>query len=201
MKSTLKTLATLLVAATFAFAGCEKEDNINPIVPDAPEEETPVNIYDGTSWMAHIENTYYYEGFLRMDIDYSLSLDFLDSVKGELFHDVYINVPDYPTASQSFNETEEFAYTFSNDSVVLNCQYFDEESGDTVDYAYVLVYDTVAKTLTLDFNDPDMEAMVGTTTVVFTQVDTSAKSVRPRTTTGKTNWRKFIGKVAQALEN
>ena len=200
MKSTLKTLATLVVAATFAFAGCEK-DNIAPIVPDTPEDETPVNIYAGTSWTAHLENTYYYEGFLRMDIDYSLSLDFLDSVKGELFHDVYINVPDYPTASQSFNETEEFTYTFSNDSVVLNCQYFDAESGDTVDYAYVLVYDTVAKTLTLDFDDPEMAEMVGTTMVVFTQVEGSAKSVRPRATTGKTSWRKFIGKVAQALEN
>ena len=200
MKSTLKTLATLLVAATFAFAGCEK-DNITPIVPDTPDEETPVNIYAGTSWTAHLEHTYYYEGFLPMDIDYSLSLDFLDTVKGELFHDVYIDVPDYPAASQSFNETEEFVYTFSDDSVVLNCQYYDAESGDTVDYSYVLVYDTVAKTLTLDFGDPEMAEMIGTTMVVFTQEETSAKSVRPRTTTGKTNWRKFIGKIAQALEN
>ena len=200
MKSTLKTLATLVVAATFAFAGCEK-DNITPIVPDTPDEETPVNIYAGTSWTAHLENTYYYEGFLRMDIDYRLSLDFLDSVRGELFHDINIDVPDYPAASQNQNMTEEFTYTFGKDSVVLYLTYVDDETGDTIDYNYVLPYDKEANTLTLVYNDPDMAEICGTDTVVFTQVETPAKSVRPRTTTGKTNWRKFIGKVAQALEN
>ena len=203
MKTTLKTLAIVTVAASLAFAGCKKE-KVEPVTPETPEVETPENIYEGTSWIAHTENTYYYEGMLQMDVTYDLSLDFLDSVSGELFHDLVINVPDYPSASQNQNMTEAFTYTFSNDSVILKCQYYDDELGDTAYYSYELVYDTVAKTLTLDFDDPDMEEIMGTSVVVFTQVPVeSAKTIIPgaKSAKGKTSWGNIVGKIARALKN
>lgn len=201
MKTTLKTLAIVTVAASLAFAGCKKE-KVEPVNPEAPEVETPENIYEGTSWIAHMENTYYYEGMLQMDVTYDLSLDFLDSVSGELFHDLVINVPDYPSASQNRNKTEAFTYTFSNDSVILKCQYYDDELGDTAYYSYELVYDTVAKTLTLDFDDPDMEEIMGTSVVVFTQVPVEpAKAIIPsaKTAKGKVSWRNILGRIARAI--
>lgn len=201
MKTTLKTLAIVTVAASLAFAGCKKE-KIEPLTPVTPEVETPENIYVGTAWTAHLENTYYYQGMLPMNITYDLSLDFLDSVSGELFHDVLIDVPDFPSASQSTSMTEEFIYSFSNDSVVLNCRYIDEDTGDTLDYSYLLVYDSVDKTLTLDFGDPDMEDMMGTSEVVFTQVSIEpTKAIIPgaKTAKGKVSWRNILGRIARAI--
>ena len=151
-----------------------------------------------------MENTYYYQGMLPMNVTYDLSLDFLDSVSGELFHDLVINVPDYPAASQNQNMTEAFTYTFSNDSVILKCHYYDDELGDTAYYSYELVYDTVAKTLTLDLDDPDMEEIMGTSVVVFTQVPVEpAKALIPgaKTAKGKMNWGNIVGRIARALKN
>ena len=202
MKTTRKTLAIVMVVASLAFTGCKKE-KIEPITPETPEVETPVNIYAGTSWIAHMENTYYYQGMLPMNVTYDLSLDFLDSVSGELFHDLVINVPDYPAASQNQNMTEAFTYTFSNDSVILKCHYYDDELGDTAYYSYELVYDTVAKTLTLDFDDPDMEEIMGNTVVVFTQVPVEpAKALIPgaKTAKGKMSWGNIVGRIARALK-
>lgn len=191
-----------MVVASLAFTGCKKE-KIEPITPETPEVETPVNIYAGTSWIAHMENTYYYQGMLPMNVTYDLSLDFLDSVSGELFHDLVINVPDYPAASQNQNMTEAFTYTFSNDSVILKCHYYDDELGDTAYYSYQLVYDTVSKTLTLDFDDPDMEEIMGNTVVVFTQVPVEpAKALIPgaKTAKGKMSWGNIVGRIARALK-
>ena len=200
MKTTLKTLATLVVAATFAFAGCEKEDNIMPIVPDTPEDDTVENIFVGTSWTGRMENTYYYEG-IQMDITYDLYLDFLDSTNAELFHDMYVYVPAYPAASQTQNMTETFTYTFTKDSVFLNGSYIEDETGDTLYYSYPLVYDEEANTLTLDFDDPDMLEMMGTTVVVLSPVEVSEKTTipRPQTNNGKTSWKSVVGKIAHAI--
>ena len=204
MKATIKTLATLLVAATFAFAGCEKEDNVTPIVPDTPEEETPENIYVGTSWSARLENNYtmQQQGFdIDMELTYDIYLDFLDSTHAELFHDLYVYVPAYPAASQSDNMTEELTYSFSHDSVFFNATYVDEESGEAYEYGYVAIYDTVAKTLTMDYDDPEMEEMMGTSIIVFNLVEDPAKTIvpRPQSNTGKTNWQKVVSKIAQAI--
>ena len=200
MKTSKKILATLVVAATFAFAGCEKEDNIMPIVPDTPDDDTVENIFVGTSWTGRMENTYYYEG-IQMDITYDLYLDFLDSTNAELFHDMYVYVPAYPAASQTQNMTETFTYTFTKDSVLLNGSYIDDETDDTLYYSYPLVYDKEANTLTIDFDDPDMLEMMGTTVVVLSPVENPAKTTipRPQTNNGKTSWKSVVGKIAHAL--
>ena len=204
MKSTIKPLATLFVAATFAFAGCEKEDNVTPITPDTPEEETPENIYVGTSWAAHLENdfTMQQQGMnIDMEITYDLYLDFLDSTHAELFQDLFVYFPTYPDASQSENYTEEFIYTFSEDTVVLHGTYVDEETGDTIAYTFELPYDKEAKTLTIDFEDPDMAEIMGTSVVVLNLVENSDKTIvpRPQSNTGKTNWQKVMSKIAHTI--
>ncbi|MBQ9865194.1 MAG: hypothetical protein IJM33_07655 [Bacteroidales bacterium] len=204
MNSSLRTLATFVVAATLAFAGCEKEDNITPNIPDTPEEETPENIYVGTSWSAHLENNYTLQeqGYnIEMELTYDIYLDFLDSTHAELFHDLYVYVPAFPSASQSDNMTEELTYSFSHDSVFFNATYVDEESGETLEYGYVAIYDSVAKTLTMDYDDPDMEEMMGTSIIVFNLVEDSSKTIvpRPQANTGKNGWQKVVNKIAQAI--
>ena len=205
MKATFKTLATLVVAATLTFAGCTKE-KIHPIVPDTPGEEPIENIFVGTSWTAHLENTYYQvqQGMnIQMDITYDLSLDFLDSTNAELFHDLYVYVPVYPAASQSQNMTETFTYTFSKDSVFLHGTYISDETGDTLEYSYPLFYDKEANTLTLDFDDPDMDEVLGTSIVVFSKSEDAAKTIIPASSSskGKVNWHTLVGKIARALNN
>ena len=199
MNSSLRTLATFVVAATLAFAGCEKEDNITPNIPDTPEEETPENIYVGTSWSAHLENNYTLQeqGYnIEMELTYDIYLDFLDSTHAELFHDLYVYVPAFPSASQSDNMTEELTYSFSHDSVFFNATYVDEESGETLEYGYVAIYDSVAKTLTMDYDDPDMEEMMGTSIIVFNLVEDSSKTIvpRPQANTGKNAGRRLSTK-------
>lgn len=203
MKTSKKIFATLVVAATFAFAGCEK-DNITPITPDIPDDHTVENIFVGTSWTGRLENTYYYQEqgmSIQMDISYDLYLDFLDSANAELFHDLYIYVPAYPAASQSENFTDAFTYTFTEDSVYLNGTYVDSETGDTVDYSYPLVYDKEANTLTIDFDDPDMLEIMGATEMVLSPVENPAKTTipRPQDNNGKTSWKSVVGKIARAI--
>ena len=206
MKATFRTLATLVVAATLSFAGCTKE-KIHPIFPDTPEEEPIKNVFVGTSWTAHLENTYYQmqQGMnIQMDITYDLSLDFLDSTNAELFHDMYVYVPIYPAASQSQNMTEVFTYTFSKDSVFLNGTYIDGETDETFEYSYSLFFDKEANTLTMDFDDPDMEEVMGSSVVVFTQVPIEpTKAIIPsaKTAKGKMSWGNIVGRIARALKN
>ena len=203
MKTSKKIFATLVVAATFAFAGCEK-DNITPIVPDTPDDDTVENIFVGTSWTGRLENTYYYQEqgmSIQMDITYDFALDFLDSTNAELFHDMYVYVPDYPFASQNQTMTETFTYTYDGDSLYLNGTFLDDETGDTVVYSHTLAYDKEANTLTLVYDDPEMLEIMGTTTMVFTQVEDSAKTTipRPQTNNGKTSWKSVVGKIAHAI--
>ena len=73
MNATIRTLATLAVAATLAMAGCKKDDvsPITPNIPDNPGEEPIENIYVGTTWEAHLENQFFYQG-IEEDVTYDL---------------------------------------------------------------------------------------------------------------------------------
>lgn len=196
MKRTLMTLATVAVAATLVMTGCKKDD---PITPETPEEETLENVFAGTSWVSHMENSIVEQG-IQMNISYDVSLDFLDTVNGEIFQDIYLEVPAFPAASQSMNETDAFTYTFTEDSVFLCSTYVDAQAGDTVVDSMGMAYDKEAKTLTLDFNDADMERFMGTTSVVFTLRE-SVKTIHPHPVSdaGKSSWHKLVEKVLETL--
>ena len=190
----IKPIAILLVAATVAFAGCTEKDEITPITPDmpvtpdTPEEDTVENILNGTSWTCHLENSTYMQG-IRMNITYDVFLDFNDSVNGELFHDIYYEIPAYPQYSQGSKYTDSFNYTYYGDSCVLTCSYIDIETGDTSAYGYTLTYDKEAGTLTLDFDNADMLDMMGTDIVVFHPLSYAAKKHGDgRLSEGKIAW-------------
>lgn len=202
MKKTLKTWAAFALVAPLLFAGCKKEK----IEPVTPEEETVENIFANTSWTAQLENTYYYrEGGanLRMDLTMDISLDFLDSVNAELFQDLYVYVPDYPSASQSANMTSTLTYTYDGgDSVMLYGSYVDEETGDTLDYSYRLDYNKDAQTLTLDFGDEDMVEMMGTSVVTFTKSEDTTEEVAKSGAAFReegVRWNKLVGRIARAI--
>lgn len=195
MKLSLRTFATLIVAATLAMVACKPEK----ITPDTPEEEKPVNIYAGTTWEAHLQNNYTYQG-IQMNVTYDLTLDFFDTVKGELFTDAYVYVPASPSSSQSINWTEPFSYTFADDSVVMTCWWFNPDINDTSYYHYVGYYDTVANTLTIDLDDPDMEETMGTCVVTLTKVENPTKAAVLRPATGKFGLQNLIRKAVKALE-
>lgn len=186
MKTSIKILATMLVAATFAFASCTEKEDVKPTGNERPVNDTtghenppveePVeNILDGTAWVCHMEHTYYYDN-IRMDISYDASLDFIDSLNGELFHEFDVVVPIYPAANQHEDMTEEFTYKYYGDSCVLTMPYVDDETGETGYYTYTLIYDKDANTLTLCMDDEDMSAIMGTDIMVFTPRDIPAKS-------------------------
>jgi len=204
MKNNFRILATLFVAATLVFAGCKKDD-VNPITPDNPDNpgDDPIeNIYIGTSWESHLESQFTYQGILE-EITYDLTLDFLDSVNAEIFHDLYVYLPDFPSYSQSDNYTESFTYAFLADTVVLYGSFIDDETGDTVDYKYEMSHDKVANTLTMVLDDADMRDIMGTDTVVFTpRATTTAKNsiLGNGTLNGRNRWQKLMDKIASAIE-
>ncbi|MDO4218307.1 MAG: hypothetical protein Q4D03_09150 [Bacteroidales bacterium] len=187
MKKTLKILATLVLASALSLYGCDPED------PITPEEETLENVFAGTSWVCHLENTIVQQG-IQMNIDYDVSLDFLDTVNVEMFQEVYIDVPAYPSASQSNNQTDAFTYSFTKDSVFLH-------SIDTsIDETDALAYDKEANTLTIDFNDAEMESIMGTSTVVFTPRQmNSTKISHSRTTDSTLGWKPLVRNVLQTI--
>lgn len=194
MKSTLKALATLFVAATLTLVACKPEK----IEPETPGDEKPVNIYAGTTWEAHLQNDYTYQNIL-MNVSYDLTLDFLDTVNGELFTDIYLYIPQMPSQSQSTNYTEPFRYTFAGDSIVMTCAWFNPDINDSSYYHYVGYYDTAACTITIDLEEPEMEEIMGTCVVTLTKVENPAKAATLRPTSSKACWKDLLKKIAQAL--
>ena len=98
-------------------------------------------------------------------------LDFTELTKGELFMDINITVPaipDYPPQHQS--ETEEFSYTFDGSNLLLTQSYTNEQTGQTTSYDIKTVYDKQAETITVDFDDDEMAAIMGTDIIVFTRI-------------------------------
>lgn len=173
MKKKFKKLVLVAMVASLAFVGCEK-NNIHPVVPGTTDGESVKNHFAGTSWVSHLENSLNSEGIM-LDLAYDVQLDFVDSVNAEMLQTATISIPAFPEATQSEHDSVSFVYTFTEDSVYLHGFYV--EDSDTVKVIYGLGYDKEEKTLTLDFADPDMEEIMGTTVVVFVPRDRSdAKS-------------------------
>lgn len=168
MKKTLKMMALLFVAATMTLTGCEKDpqtDNGGNGGNGGNGTNTG-NILARTTWESNIEDTIEYSG-VQMELTFNATLDFFDEKNGELFQDIYLYVPIMPSASQSMNDTEPFTYVFAGDSCVMNFEYYDEDEGDTLNYSLTAKYNRSDESLTLDFNEPEMEQIIGTDKIVF----------------------------------
>ncbi len=189
-----------LVGAALAMTGCKKEDPTPANTDNPGGEETVENVFSGTSWVCHLENSLVQQG-IQMNIYYDASLDFLDDVNAEIFQDLYIEVPAYPAASQSINQTDAFTYTFTPDSLFLLATYVDETTGDTIEEVTGAVYDKEAQTITMDFDDADMEQVMGTSVVVFTPRQGSAKcrSTATETRAVESVWQRLTEKARETL--
>ncbi len=157
-----------LVAAAVTLSGCKDDE---PTLPEQPPQQ-PQNSSElvGTTWEANLENDFAYQG-VTMHIDLLSMLDFTELTKGELFMDINITVPaipGYPPQHQS--ETEEFSYTFDGSNLLLTQSYTNEQTGQTTSYDIKTVYDKQAETITVDFDDDEMAAIMGTDIIVFTRI-------------------------------
>ena len=168
MKHAKKLLAMFLVAAAVTLSGCKDDEPTQPEQP--PQQQQNSSELVGTTWEANLENDFTYQG-VTMHIDLLAMLDFTELTKCELFMDLNLTVPaipSYPPQHQS--ETEEFSYTFDGSNLLLTQSYTNEQTGQTETYSYNAVYDSNAETITLDFDDDEMVAMMGTDIIVFTRI-------------------------------
>ena len=199
MKKAALIIASMLFVAAMALTSCtEKEE----IVPDTPDDTTtpvvpPENNYlVGTSWTCHVEGdyTYNYQGVdIYMQITDDASLDFLDETHGELFQDLYVYFPAYPSMSQSETDTEPFTYEINGYDITLNASYYDEEEEDTIHYSYPATYDPTANTITVDMTGTGMDEVIGTNLMVFTPREDATKAPRAKAAKNdRPDWRGLL---------
>lgn len=99
------------------------------------------------------------------------ALDFMDSINGELFYELFVEVPMIPSANQEFNETMYFSYIVNGNIISITYQYEDPETHEVATETSDLVYNPENETITYDMgDDPEMEAIMGTNVMVFTKV-------------------------------
>lgn len=211
----------MLFVASMALTSCTEKEEIKPETntptdtttpPDNPPDTIPTppdtipepptgNYLVGTSWTSHVEGnyTYNYGGMdIYMEVTDDASLDFLDETSGELFQDLYIYFPAFPSRSQSQTNTEEFTYTIDGYNIALNVDYYDEEEQDTIHYSYPATYDPIANTLTVDMTGTGMDEIIGTNLMVFTPREDVAKA--PRAKVGKKSrldWRSLLHRIVK----
>lgn len=168
MKHAKKLLAMFLVAATVTLSGCKDDE---PTQPEQPPQQPQGNVeLAGSSWESNLESDYTYQG-VTMHVDLLSMLDFTDQTNGEIFMDLTVTVPAIPSYPPQQNSmTEPFTYTVDGVNIVMTGTYVDEETGETETYNYTAVYDANAETITLDLDDEEMTAIIGTDIIVFTRV-------------------------------
>ena len=173
MKKSIKFFAMLLMATvlTFSLNSC-KDEPVEPTqqqqgneTPDTPE---PQNNFNGTSWFSTLNTSTTYQG-VQMNISLDADLDFIDGSTGELYMNVYVELPLMPSMNQELDESQTFTYTVNGNIISITYQYEDQETGETTTYTDDLVYDPASETITYDMNDADMESLLGTDVIVFSK--------------------------------
>lgn len=181
MKKSVKFFAFIVMAAALAFSFTSCEDD--PVLPDDQTQqgenpgtdpdtdtENDENIFANTSWVSSLESSFSYQG-IPMHIIMDGALDFMDSINGELFYELFVEVPMIPSANQEFNETMYFSYIVNGNIISITYQYEDPETHEVATETSDLVYDPENETITYDMgDDPEMEAIMGTNVMVFTKV-------------------------------
>ena len=165
MKLFYRLIPAIIITMSFAFAACEDD----PVTPVTPDEETIENILAYSDWECVKNNSITYMG-IQMDIETIISLNFIDSVSGEMFTDIYIEVPAAPSASQNESQTESFTYKFTGDKCKLHVSYFDTENDVVREYDAEMTYKSNTDQLVYVMNDPEMTFMTGSQTAVFERI-------------------------------
>jgi len=208
MKKVALVFASVLFVTSMALTSCTEKEEVKPDNPTPADTTTPDNPPDtipqpptgnylmGTSWTSHVEGnyTYNYGGMdIYMEITDDASLDFLDETHGELFQDLYVYFPAYPSMSQSETDTEPFTYEINGNDITLNASYYDEEEEDTIHYSYPATYDPVANTITVDMTGTGMDEVIGTNLMVFTPREDATKAPRAKAAkNGRPDWRGLL---------
>lgn len=174
MKKTLRLLAMLMIvsALTFSFSSCE-DDPVEPANNEqqgggshgGEEPDDEDNIFANTSWISSLQNSTVYQG-INMNISYDVSLDFNDATSGEIYMIVSAEVPAYPAANQTIDQSWNFNYTVNGNKILLTLI----EDGETSSEPEELIYNPEDQTISWDQNDEDFSQMFGTDFMIFTKV-------------------------------
>ncbi len=153
----------LLMATTMVLTACEKDPDPDP----QPQPQSENISLSGTTWEGSLNNTFLYQGTLEMVVSFNIIIDFNDTLNGEFFMDMNIEVPQYPSAGQRMNDSWPHTYTFDGKTCTLTyAEGVELDEGEDPTLA-VLRYNAADTTFIMPVDDPDAEEMLGTDTVVF----------------------------------
>ena len=172
MKKTFSFFAIVMACLlTFSLSSCKKDPVTPPTNQNPGGEEPQVETLklDNTSWTSALQSTMTMQG-VTMNLDLDASLDFQDATNGEFYMLVNIEVPAMPSASQHQDITYLFTYTVKDNIISITYEYEDPETHETETYTDELTYNPEEQTITMYFNDAEMEEMFGTDKLVFTKV-------------------------------
>lgn len=158
MKSMRKILAFFMMAATISMVSCKSDDEEKP--------EPPARDLTGTAWECEMNGTYTQQG-ITMNIGFLSMIDFIDNQNGELFYNIDVTVPQYPSANQSFDMTEVFTYTMTGNALTLVATGTDPESGEPYTTEYKATYNADDNTIVFDYDDDQMAEILGSDVVVY----------------------------------
>lgn len=158
MKSMRKILAFFMMAATISMVSCKSDDEEKP--------EPPARDLTGTAWECEMNGTYTQQG-ITMNIGFLSMIDFIDNQNGELFYNIDVTVPQYPSANQSFDMTEVFTYTMTGNALTLVATGSDPETGEPYTTEYKATYNADDNTIVFDFDDDDMAQILGSDVVIY----------------------------------
>lgn len=158
MKSMRKILAFFMMAATISMVSCKSDDEEKP--------EPPARDLTGTAWECEMNGTYTQQG-ITMNIGFLSMIDFIDNQNGELFYNIDVTVPQYPSANQSFDMTEVFTYTMTGNALTLVATGSDPETGEPYTTEYKATYNADDNTIVFDYDDDQMAEILGSDVVVY----------------------------------
>lgn len=158
MKSMRKILAFFMMAATISMVSCKSDDEEKP--------EPPARDLTGTAWECEMNGTYTQQG-ITMNIGFLSMIDFIDNQNGELFYNIDVTVPQYPSANQSFDMTEVFTYTMTGNALTLVATGSDPETGEPYTTEYKATYNADDNTIVFDYDDDQMAEILGSDIVIY----------------------------------
>ena len=163
MKTTKKLLALFFVAATMTMVSCgDEKDDPEPLAFN----------FENTSWESELNNDFTMQG-TNMHIEGVWAIDFMSQTDCEMFMEIHVSVPSMPGYGYDDSETFPCTYRYDgNTSLVITEEDVNEQTGETesYDYNFTLRYEGDELVLEMHDDDPEMEELLGTNTLVFHRI-------------------------------